>query len=53
MPWNAPATAGTSFDAGGTPEGVAINSAGEAAVVFHGYSADFLTYILYTNTYKP
>jgi hypothetical protein len=53
MPWNAPATAGTSFDAGGTPEGVTINSTGEAAVVFHGYSADFLTYILYTNTYKP
>ena len=53
MPWNAPTTAGTSFDAGGTPEGVAINSAGEAAVVFHGYSTDFLTYILYTNTYKP
>ena len=52
-PWNAPSTAGTSFDAGGTPESVAINSAGEAAVVFHGYSADFLTYILYTNTLKP
>ena len=53
MPWSAPSTAGTTFDAGGIPEGVAINSAGEAAVVFHGYSADFLTYILYTNTYKP
>ena len=52
-PWNAPATAGVTYDAGGTPDGVAINSAGEAAVVFHGYSADFLTYILYTNTYKP
>jgi hypothetical protein len=52
-PWNAPATAGVTFDAGGTPDGVAINSAGEAAVVFHGYSSDFLTYILYTNTYKP
>ena len=52
-PWNAPATAGVSFDAGGTPEGVAIDSAGQAAVVFHGYSADFLTYILYTNTFKP
>jgi hypothetical protein len=51
--WNAPSTAGISYDAGGTPEGVAINSAGEAAVVFHGYSSDFLTYILYTNTYKP
>jgi len=51
--WNAPATAGVSYDAGGTPDGVAINSAGEAAVVFHGYSSDFLTYILYTNTYKP
>ena len=52
-PWNAPATAGVSYDAGATPDGVAINSAGEAAVVFHGYSTDFLTYILYTNTYKP
>ncbi len=51
--WGAPATAGVSFDAGGIPEGVAINSAGEAAVVFHGYSSDFLTYILYTNTFKP
>ncbi len=52
-PWNAPATAGTSFDAGGTPEGVAINAAGQAAVVFHGQSADYTTQILYTNTYKP
>jgi len=52
-PWNAPATAGTSFDAGGTPEGVAINGAGQAAVVFHGYSSDFLTYIEYTSTYQP
>jgi len=30
-----------------------VNSAGQAAVVFHGYSADYLTNILYTNTYKP
>ena len=52
-PWGAPATAGVTFDAGGVPDGVAINSAGEAAVVLHGYRADFLTYILYTNTYKP
>jgi hypothetical protein len=51
--WNPVATAGTSFDGGGTPEGVAINSAGQAAVVFHGYSSDFLTFILYTNTYQP
>ena len=51
--WNPVATAGTSFEGGGTPEGVAINSAGEAAVVFHGYSSDFLTFILYTNTYHP
>lgn len=51
--WKAPATAGTSFDGGGTPEGVTVNSAGRAAVVFHGYSSDFLTYILYTNTYQP
>ena len=52
-PWNAPATAGTSFEAGGTPDGVAVDSAGQAAVVFHGYSSDFTTNILYTNTYKP
>ena len=51
--WNPVATAGTSFDGGGTPESVAINSAGQAAVVFHGYSSDFLTFILYTNTYQP
>jgi hypothetical protein len=53
VPWNAPATAGTSFDGGGVPEGVAINGAGRAAVVFHGYSSDFLTYIEYTSTYQP
>jgi hypothetical protein len=53
QPWNAPTTAGTSFEGGGTPESVAINSAGQAAVVFHGYSSDFLTFILYTNTYQP
>ena len=52
-PWNPPATAGSSLEGGGTPEGVAVNSAGQAAVVFHGYSSDFATYILYTNTYKP
>jgi hypothetical protein len=51
--WNAPATAGTSLDGGGTPEGLAINGAGQAAVVFHGYSSDFTTYILYTNTFQP
>lgn len=51
--WNAPATAGTSFDGGGVPDSVAINGAGEAAVVFHGYSSDFLTFIQYTNTYHP
>ena len=53
MAWNAPATAGTSFEGGGAPEGVAINSAGEAAVVFHGYSSDYVTFIQYTNTYHP
>lgn len=52
-PWNAPATAGTSNDGGGQPDGVAINGAGQAAVVFHGQSADFTTQLLYTNTYKP
>ena len=52
-PWNAPATAGTSFEAGGTPDGIAVDSAGQAAVVFHGYSSDYTTNILYTNTYKP
>ncbi len=52
-PWNAPATTGTSFEGGGTPDGVAVNAAGQAAVVFHGLSSDYLTNILYTNTYKP
>jgi hypothetical protein len=52
-PWNAPATAGSTFEGGGTPDGIAVNSAGQAAVVFHGYSSDFTTNILYTNTYKP
>jgi len=52
-PWNAPATAGTSFDGGGNPDGVAINAAGQAAVVFHGYSSDYTINILYTNTYQP
>jgi hypothetical protein len=52
-PWNAPATAGTSFEGAGTPDGIAVDSAGQAAVVFHGYSSDYLTNILYTNTYKP
>jgi hypothetical protein len=53
VPWNAPATVGTSFEGGGMPEGVAVNGAGQAAVVFHGYSSDYLTYIEYTNTYQP
>ncbi|MBV8140310.1 MAG: hypothetical protein JO121_32425 [Deltaproteobacteria bacterium] len=52
-PWNTPATAGISFEGGGTPDSVAVNSAGQAAVVFHGYSSDYLTNILYTNTYQP
>jgi len=52
-PWNAPTTAGTSYEGGGNPDSVAINAAGQAAVVFHGYSSDFLAYILYTNTYRP
>ncbi len=51
--WNAPATVGTSFQGGGVPESVAINGAGQAAVVFHGYSSDYLTFIQYTNTYHP
>jgi hypothetical protein len=51
--WNTPATAGTSFEGGGTPDGVAVDGAGQAAVVFHGYSSDYTTNILYTNTYKP
>jgi len=51
--WSAPATAGTSFEGGGVPEGVAINGAGQAAVLFHGLSADFLTNIEYTNTFLP
>jgi len=52
-PWNAPATAGNSFEGGGTPPGVAINAAGQAAVVFQGLTSDYLTNVLYTNTYKP
>jgi len=52
-PWNAPATAGISFEGSGTPDSVAVDSAGQAAVVFHGCSSDYLTNILYTNTYKP
>ena len=51
--WSAPATVGTSFEGSGPPESVAINAAGQAAVVYHGYSSDFLTYIEYTNVYKP
>jgi hypothetical protein len=53
IPWNAPATVGTSFQGGGTPESVAINGAGQAAVVYHGYSSDYLTFIQYANTYQP
>jgi len=53
VPWNAPATVGTSFEGGGVPEGVAVNGAGQAAVVFHGYSSDYLTYIEYTSAYEP
>jgi hypothetical protein len=52
-PWNAPATAGSSLEGGGTPDGVAVSSAGQAAVVFHGYNSGLTTNILYTNTYKP
>ena len=52
-PWNAPAAAGTSYEGGGTPESVTINAAGQAAVVFHGYSSDSTTYIQYTNSYQP
>jgi hypothetical protein len=51
--WSSPATAGTSYEGGGNPDGVAVDANGQAAVVFHGYSSDFLTYILYTNTYMP
>jgi hypothetical protein len=51
--WNAPATVGTSLEGGGVPESAAVNGAGQAVVVFHGYSSDFLTYIEYTNTYQP
>jgi hypothetical protein len=44
---------GNSFEGGGTPPGVAINAAGQAAVVFQGLTSDYLTNVLYTNTYKP
>ena len=51
--WGAPVTVGTSFEGGGVPEGVAINRAGQAAVMFHGLTSDFLTNIEYTNTFQP
>jgi hypothetical protein len=52
-PWNAPATTGISFEGSGTPDSIAVNSAGQAAVVFHGLTSDYLTNVLYTNTYEP
>ena len=52
-PWNAPATAGTSYEGGGTPDGIAVNGAGQALVLFHGYSSDLTTNILYTSAYQP
>jgi hypothetical protein len=51
--WSAPTTVGTSFEGGGVPEGVAINAAGQAAVMFHGLTSDFLTNLEYTNTFQP
>jgi hypothetical protein len=53
QPWSMPATVGTTFEGGGNPENITINGAGRAAVVYHGYSSNYLTYILYTNTYQP
>jgi hypothetical protein len=41
------------YRGGGAPEGVAINSAGQAAVMFHGLTSDFLTNIEYSNTFQP
>ena len=51
--WSAPTTVGTSFEGGGVPEGVAVNAAGQAAVMFHGLTSDFLTNLEYTNTFQP
>lgn len=52
-PWNPPATAGSSFEGEGVPLGAAVNAAGQAVVVFQGLTSDYLTNVLYTNTYKP
>ena len=51
--WSAPVTVGTSFQGGGVPESATVNGAGQAAVVFHGYSADYLTYIEYSSFFQP
>jgi hypothetical protein len=52
-PWPAPLTVGTTFEGGGQPDNVAINARGEAAVLFHGTTSDYLKNVLYTNTYHP
>jgi hypothetical protein len=51
-PWNEAATAGSAFEGGGNADGVAVDSAGPDAVVFHD-TVRLHTNILYTNTYKP
>jgi hypothetical protein len=51
--WPAPLTLGTTFEGGGQPDNVAINAQGEAAVLFHGLTSDYLKNVLYTNTYHP
>jgi hypothetical protein len=52
-PWPAPLDVGTTFEGGGQPDSVAVNAQGEAAVLFHGQTSDFLKQVFYTNTYHP
>lgn len=51
--WGAPATVGVANDSNGLPITVTINSSGQAAVAFTGYTSDFTSFINYVNTYVP
>jgi hypothetical protein len=51
--WGAPATVGNANDSAALPLTVAINNAGQAAVAFSAYTADFTSFINYVNTYVP
>jgi hypothetical protein len=52
-PWPAPRQVGTTFEGGGQPDAVSVNAQGEALVLFHGLTPDYLTTLLYTNSYRP